>query len=345
MQKKSVCLVGLGSIGLTHLKQLSGYFHDFIIIDRNIEVSKRIEQVLGKQKFLFASEINEISPGKNISHAVISNWGPSHYETLCTLIDLGVKRFIIEKPITDSIAELVKIKKLKNQLSLQIFINFQWSYSSLFKTLETTRNKFKLGEMVSINVTGGAKCIATNGIHYLDLSNKLFNEKPIKTFSDLYNSHLNPRQSDFLFLGGSATWVYSKNKYLNINFSNGSRISPRMEIIFEFGMAVIEGDELSIVYLNKTSLDDYKSPTKTFYPSEKIYSGRAFTFPDNSDGLDKIYSKFTERNIKEDNFDSSFKSNLDFFAALLSSNKASSVKLPVKISRFSSLYYKKWKIS
>ena len=29
----------------------------------------------------------------------------------------------------------------------------------------------------------------------------------------------------------------------------------------------------------------------------------------------------------------------------MSSNKASSVKLPVKISRFSSLYYKKWKIS
>ena len=103
MQKKSVCLVGLGSIGLTHLKQLSGYFHDFIIIDKNIEVSKKIEQVLGKRKFLFASDINEISSGNNISHAVISNWGPSHYETLCTLIDLGVKRFIIEKTDKESV--------------------------------------------------------------------------------------------------------------------------------------------------------------------------------------------------------------------------------------------------
>jgi len=87
MQKKSVCLVGLGSIGLTHLNQLSGYFHEFIIIDKNIEVSKRVEQVLGARKFLFASDINEISPGKHITHAVISNWGPSHYETLCTLIN------------------------------------------------------------------------------------------------------------------------------------------------------------------------------------------------------------------------------------------------------------------
>lgn len=345
MQKKSVCLVGLGSIGLTHLKQLSTYFNDFIIIDRNIEVSKKIEQVLGKRKFLFASDINEISPGKNISHAVISNWGPSHYETLCILIDLGVKRFIIEKPITDSIAELVKIKKLKNQLSLQIFINFQWSYSSLFKKLETTKNKFKLGEMVSINVTGGAKCIATNGIHYLDLSNKLFNEKPIKTFSDLYHSHLNPRQSDFLFLGGSATWVYSKNKYLNINFSNGSRISPRMEIIFEFGMAVIEGDELSIVYINKTSLDDYKSPTKTFYPSKTAFSGRAFTYLDGTDGLNKIHEKFSSNQILKDNFNESYDSTLDFFATLISSHKGSSVDLPLRLPRYSRFYLKKWNIS
>ena len=345
MQKKSVCLVGLGSIGLTHLKQLSGYFHDFIIIDKNIEVSKKIEQVLGKRKYLFASEINEISPGKNISHAVISNWGPSHYETLCTLINLGVKRFIIEKPITDSIAELFKIKKLKNQLGLQIFINFQWSYSSLFKKLEVIRNKFKLGEMVSINVTGGAKCIATNGIHYLDLSNKLFNEKPIKTFSDLYNSHLNPRQSDFLFLGGSATWVYSKNKYLNINFSNGSRISPRMEIIFEFGIAVIEGEELSISYINKTSLDDYKSPTKTFYPSKIAFSGRAFTYSDGTDGLNKIHAKFSSNQILRDNFNESYNSTLDFFATLISSHKGSSVELPLRLSRYSRFYFKKWNIS
>ena len=345
MQKKSVCLVGLGSMGLTHLKQLSSYFHDFIIIDKNIDVIKRIKPVLGEQKFFFASDIREINPGKHITHAVISNWGPSHYETLCTLIDLGVKRFIIEKPITDSIAELVKIKKLKNQLSLQIFINFQWSYSSLFKTLEATSNKFNLGEMVSINVTGGAKCIATNGIHYLDLSNKLFNEKPIKTFSDLYNSHLNPRQSDFLFLGGSATWLYSKNKYLNINFSNGSRISPRMEIIFEFGMAVIEGDELSINYINKTSLVDYKSPTKTFYPSKTAFSGRAFTYSNGTDGLNKIHAKFSSNRILKDNFNESYNSTLDFFAALISSHKGCSVELPLKLPRFSRFYFKKWKIS
>lgn len=345
MQNESVCLVGLGSIGLTHLKQLSNHFHDFIIIDKNIEASKRIEQVLGKRKFLFTTDINEISPGKHISHGVISNWGPSHYETFRKLVNLGTSRFIIEKPVTDSIAELVKIKKLKNQLSLQIFINFQWSYSALFKTLEAVSNKFKLGGIVSINVTGGAKCIATNGIHYLDLANKLFNEKPIKTFSILSNSYINPRQSDFLFLGGNATWLYGKNKYLNINFSNNSRISPRMEIIFELGIAVIEGDKLCVNYIDKTSLVDYKSQTKTFYPSKIAFSGRAFTYSDGTDGINKIHAKFSSNQIVKDNFDESFNSTLDFFATLISSEKNSPVELPLNLPRYPKFYFKKWNIS
>ena len=345
MSKNQIVLVGLGSIGSTHLKHISKLFSDIIIVDRDSGVAKKAEKILGSKNYLFLNSVSDIPFSKYLNHAVIANWGPDHFKTLHALHELGIKRYIIEKPITDSISDLIKLRKIRDKSNLQIFVNFQWGYSPLNQTLLSVQKKSNIGDLLTVNVTGGAKCIATNGIHYLDLANKLFKDNPIETMSNMYNSELNPRQDKFLFLGGAATWVYGKNRYLNISFSNESRISPKMELIFNYGFGIIEGDELSIYRIENESISKNKSPTKTFYPTEKIYSGRAFTFPDNSDGLDKIYSKFTERNIKEDNFDSSFKSNLDFFAALLSSNKASSVKLPVKISRFSSLYYKKWKIS
>ena len=345
MDKKQIVLVGLGSIGSTHLKHISKLFRDIIIVDRDPGVSKKAEKILGSQNYQFLNNIDDVPFSKYLNHAVIANWGPDHFKTFHALHKLGINRYIIEKPITDSISDLIKLKKIRDKSNLQIFINFQWSYSPLNQTLSSVQKQSKIGELLTVNVTGGAKCIATNGIHYLDLANKLFKDNPIGTITNLYNSELNPRQGKFLFLGGAATWIYGKNRYLNISFSNGSRISPKLELIFNYGLGIIEGDKLSIYRIENESMAKNKSPIKTFYPIEKIYSGRAFTFPDNSDGLDKIYSKFSEHNIKKDNFDSSFKSNLDFFAALLSSNKASSVKLPLKISRFSSTYYKKWRIS
>ena len=169
-----------------------------------------------------------------------------------------------------------------------------------------------------INVTGGAKCIATNGIHYLDLANSLFSSNPIQVISNLYNSEINPRRKDFLFLGGTASWEYSDSRYLNINFSNQSRISPSMEMIFEFGVGTIKGNDLVIERLDNKSLLKYRSITKTFYPSKEVFNGKAFTFSDNTDGLSSIYKKFINSNSSEDNFEDSFNSTLDFFGALVS---------------------------
>jgi len=73
-------------------------------------------------------------------------------------------------------------------------------------------------------------------------------------------------------------------------------------------MAVVEGDELSVVYINKTSLDNYKSPTKTFYPSKTAFSGRAFTYSDGTDGLNRIHAKFSSNQILKDNFNESYNS-------------------------------------
>ena len=101
----------------------------------------------------------------------------------------------------------------------------------------------------------------------------------------------------------------------------------------------------AVIYINKTSLVDNKSPTKTFYPSKTAFSGRAFTYSDGTDGLNKIHAKFSSNQILKDNFNESYNSTLDFFAALISSHKGSSVELPLRLPRYSRFYLKKWNIS
>jgi len=345
MSKKNICLVGLGSIGLTHLGHISNKFNNILIIDKNIEVAEKAEKLLGSKRFYFTTNLKNINRDFELDYAVIANWGPDHFKTLESLQYLGIKNYIIEKPITDSIEDLFKIKQLREKNSLRIFVNFQWSYSPLFNTIKKINIKHKLGRLVTINVTGGAKCIATNGIHYLDLANSLFSASPIQVISSLYNSEINPRRKDFLFLGGSASWEYSDNRYLNINFSNESRISPSMEMIFEFGAGTIKGDNLVIERLDDKSLLKYRSITKTFYPSKRVYNGKAFTFADGTDGLSFIYEKLIKSNRSEDNFEDSFNSTLDFFGALVSNEKKRKISLPLKSSKFSYVYSKKWGIS
>lgn len=345
MSKKNICLVGLGSIGLTHLEHISNKFNDILIIDKDIEVVEKAEKLLGSKKFYFATNIKNINKELGLNYAVIANWGPDHFKTLEFLQYLGIKNYIIEKPITDSIADLLKIKRLRDKNSLKIFVNFQWTNSPLLDIIKKVNVKFKLGRLVIVNVTGGAKCIATNGIHYLDLANRLFSSNPIQVISNLYNSEINPRRKDFLFLGGAASWEYLGDRYLNINFSNQSRISPSMEMIFEFGVGTIKGNNLVIERLDNKSLLKYPSITKTFYPSKVVYNGRAFTFSDNTDGLSLIYKKFIKSNRNEDNFEDSFNSTLDFFGALVSNEKKRKISLQLKYSKFSHIYNKKWGIS
>lgn len=345
MTAKSICLVGLGSIGMTHLKHISKSFEHIIIVDKNKEAILKVGESFKQNKIDFFTEITSLREYKKLNHAVISNWGPDHFETFNYLQSIGIKNYIIEKPITDSVKELYRLKECRNRNNLRIFINFQWSHSALVKNLENTTKRLKLGRLVGINISGGAKCIATNGIHYLDLANYLFSDSPIEVFSNLYNSEINPRNSKFLFLGGIATWKYSYNRYLNISFSNESRLSPTMEMVYEFGNGTIQGDSLVFKKISEKNLKKFKSKTKTFYPPKKSYNYRAFTFPDGSDGQILIYKKFTNYKAFNDNFEHSFNSSLDFFAALVSNRKGKKLSLPLKLSKLSREYNFKWEIS
>ena len=312
-----VLLVGAGSIGRYHLKYLSVIFKEIYILDTNLEIIEKINSDLKIRIVKIFHSFSEIDDFEIFELAVISNLGPDHYVTFINLVEKGVKNFFLEKPLADSLLEIDLIRKAKEKYDLRIETHFQWSESFLFEQISNCQNTHNLGPVDYINVTGGAKCIATNGIHYLAMANILFGENPLSTFAVLNSEPINPRRQDLKFLGGISTWLYKKNKLLTILFSNTNRNSPRVEVFFLNGRAEIVGDNLKIWKITEDNLQKFNSITRTFYADQLIFSGEAYNFQDGTNGTNKIYGRII-KNEGHDNFEHGAQASEQLIKSLIS---------------------------
>ena len=113
---------------------------------------------------------------------------------------------------------------------MQICVNFNVScYASepkavnlefsLLEILNLQSNLF-IGKPKLIVVSGGVKCLATVGIHYVDLANILFKNRPVKVNANLNNDFINPRNASLSFYEGVFSFSYPGNRILSITYSN-----------------------------------------------------------------------------------------------------------------------------
>jgi hypothetical protein len=286
-----VLLIGHGSIGKFHVDRLTNLVKNVDVVEPLSSNRTQRNPQLDKCEIRFYSEIAKLPANRVYEFAVIANWGPDHVKTMLSLLDRGVTKFLVEKPLCDSLYDLRIIEGLVLEKKIEIISHYQWSYSFLPKIIEKTTLEYNLGKTISIVVSGGAKCLVTNGIHYLALAEVLFNEAPIASSIIYDNEAINPRSDKFVFLEGNATWKYPNSKYLSINFFNKSHMSIICIINFEFGYGMIQGENMDIYEIPVDKRDQITSPTKTANATKLIYSGPAFTHPDGRDGSDVIYSK------------------------------------------------------
>jgi predicted dehydrogenase len=336
-------LIGLGSIGKAHLIHLYRYFQTIHIIDVNTEVFKNDIIDTRKTKLYSSFEafsIENVTPDL----CVIANWGPDHFQCFESLEKIGCKKFIIEKPLVSSLEDLDKIKNLKSEKNLEIFMNTPWIYSPIKSRLSEIQRDFSLGKILNLSVTGGAKCLVTNGIHYLALTIHLFEESPQFVWGKCKSSTINPRSKSFLFLEGTFNFDFGNMKFLNINFSNSSKIQAHFNIIFENGIGILDGDNLKILRnkIVNSTLDE--SPTRTHYPSEVLFDENPFKDGDGKDGMHKIYENILDSK-HGDGFDNAYLTMKAIFLSLISNEKNS---MPLDYNYYkaeSSLSSKNWMIS
>lgn len=293
-------LVGLGSIGKRHLEKLCDFFEEVVVVDVNPLTKKYLDSNYPTRNISFFNSIDELPQMKSYILSVIANWGPDHFQTFISLRQLQIKQFIIEKPMVSRISDFLEIRKALREENLKIAVNMPWIYSNFRHKIEEIQRQFEIGTLANISVSGGAKCLATNGIHYLGLASSLFRTNPIRVNSILSSEKINPRSAKLDFLEGVASWKFADEKYLQINFSNRSNLQALMILNFQFGRIIVESQTASLYQITKEDRASIDKPTRTFYPTDHVLTFNPFIDDAKNDGMDNLYNLFlSEDTMKE----------------------------------------------
>lgn len=332
-------LIGFGSIGRRHLRELSMRSDEVIVYDLKNNFPEIIEEV---RNAIFYSDWDFLSSEqKNIDFAVISTWGPNHLQQLRNLEILGVKSVLIEKPLASSLQDIEEIEQISKRSQMRLFENFHFRYSFFKSAIRELEHKFQLGNLIQINISGGAKCIATTGIHYLDLCEWILDSRPEYVFSDLNYAYINPRSSTLRIYDGFAKWDYPSGASLTMNFTNQSYADAVIEILWKNAKAYFDGSELTLFGPEDFPYFDSQTTARVKQFTRKLSTVDAVLGESKNDGMTNLYNAFfsqTEsyRNIRPGS------STKDLIASLISSEK----KMKIQLGEFLEEYRETdWKIS
>ena len=342
MEIQEAILVGVGSVGKTHLQHLTHRFDKVTLIDPKIEDIKKVFETQIGTHIEFKKSIKEISSVNRSTLVVIANWGPNHYEVFKYFTKLGIKKFLIEKPVVDSLKDMSSMKKYQEKYRLQVITHIPILNAKFTKYLEM--NEKTIGKPIAINIFGGAKCIATNGVHYIALANKLFSNRPIEVGGYMHSDPINPRKIDLKYYEGGVFWRYPEKRQLCINFSNSSQVNLKIEILYRHAKAEIYDNTFKLTKITDTEIENLIKPSVTRYPTEIVFEGEAYVDKIHNNGTAELYNLLQEKDSC-DAIDYGFGATEDLIYSLIANRERKQINLPLRnTTKF--FYYKvKWNIS
>jgi hypothetical protein len=315
----SAILFGCGSIGKRHLNNLETHFEKIVVIDSSNSVKKYIEEKNNPAIHLIPHidnlQINEIAKSELV---VIATYGPDHLVHMNFFAEKGAKKIIVEKPLTDSIEELEKLERIVINNDIIAYCHFPWDVSTFLDSLEKLQKNYHLGPLISSNLIAGAKCLATTGIHYLNLINKINKKSPLSVFASILDSRINPRGKQFSYLEGTIEWVYDDNFRFLLNMNNRISLNPNWQFFWE--EALLTGDPLSDSREFKLYAREKRrsnSPIVHTLPASEFLGNYEMLESQNL-LIQRFYEQVLNNSLKS-NLKESINANRDLLAALLSS--------------------------
>jgi predicted dehydrogenase len=283
-------LIGCGSVGKRHLAKLVELDQSLWVIDpsedaRNYAISK---SNLVLQTYNSLDEFMDGNNDANINSVIIANWGPDHFATIDKVRKLQPRKILIEKPVASKLSDLYKIKNLLPIAKESNFVNFHIRFDSGFEKLVEICDETFLGIPLVINVIGGAKCISTTGIHWLDFSNQILKSKWKNINSIIEADRINPRSPDLNFLQGYSQIVYENGSSVSINFTNKSYMDTQLTLIWKSAKGVLVNGEL-IIYGPSEELKMDRPINRTIFFDKEIMRIQFF-----KDGFENLYDEYNK---------------------------------------------------
>ena len=341
---ESAIIIGLGSIGKAHLGRIIGLAKIVYVVDPSVEVRAYIANHQQIDRLTYLSSLNEFPVGIQIDFAIISNWGPDHFKTFSELSALGVKKFLIEKPLVTKINDFLSIRDTFANSELFVGVNMPWLEDGLKNQIFGLRDKHSLGPITNISISGGAKCLSTIGIHYIGLACLLFERDPIKVTALIDSKRINPRSLNLEYLAGTASWIFGPEKYLQICFSNSSHLQATAIVNFQFGRMQIDGTNLKILSLTQLDRNNIDKPTRTFYPTEVDIQSSELLGGNAIHGTDVLVASILEE-VHPSSLSIAIKSTEALLAMLISSKEERAITIPIIDDLTSKYMDHEWNVS
>lgn len=295
-------VLGYGSIGRRHARALASRGHALAIVNRRSEV--RAQAKADHPAALVAESVEELDRlgfQWDSAVAVIATWGPGHAEHLCQLANRGVRRVLCEKPMATSVADARAMVITGGALDYA-GCNHTLRFARLAGAVNALAGAHRLGEPVALVVQGGAACLVTNGIHWLDFGTQLFGAAPVSVTSTAMGAPINPRSPELSLFGGTAVWSYPGDRETVVTFSNGASLVPSARVLYrdaamELGYVGVGADSVLHVRLDTRepeAIARFPQVTRTGPVSVRRFEGPvpgALTF---NEGLDVAVAELAE---------------------------------------------------
>lgn len=340
-----VVIIGYGSIGRKHAHFLEPLCKTLILVDPNFAKSNAINGTTPFQNVETYGDISQVPYNFEFNDVIIiANWGPDHLSTLESVAHKGANQIVLEKPCADSLQELDEIWQLNKNYKLKIAVNQGWYYTNLGSRINKLSTSLELGQVFSIWISGGARCLSTAGSHWVNLTNQIFNSNPLEINGHGSTQYINPRGTHLAYVEGVFSYLYPNNKRLSISLTNLSSISGKIYILWKNAAGTL--DEEDIVIKKRKSGEVMSQTTRYGQPSETVFNGLVpFESLNSYTQMQGLYDSF--KNLSPDGHSKNLKRHLDSTRTILLSLVSSESR---KIIEFKSpiepeFYNKKYLIS
>lgn len=341
MANTTALLVGCGSIGKKHLQEMLALFDHVTVVDINEEALEWARNE-GAGKVSTATSLDDVIANFTpYDVATVANWGPDHVPTIRALQAKGQKNFVVEKPLSDSIADARDILAEVERAGGKLWINLTRRFSGLPDGILRVAAEHNLGELKGVTVTGGARCIATNGIHYLDLATVLFGASPISVTADLETQNINPRHESLAFYEGTVNYNYDGGKRFSCVFLNQSAVTENVRFYWRDaeGEMMPNGD-FALRIRNADEIATYPAVTRTGYAQQEVFRANLWLTPEGKTGMTALYETVKAGKAVGD---TGSRTAEDLLAALHASELGQRLSLPVDETKVD--IHRHWSIS
>jgi len=145
---KNILIIGLGSIGSRHLKIINQLRPEINVnlLRRKESKKNKLEKLANKIFFDIKEALKE-----NLDAVIISSPSSMHINQAINFIDLNIPIFI-EKPISNSLEDFLKFKKLAEKNNALVLVGYVLRYSKILNEFKTLITKNIIGKHIYIDI-------------------------------------------------------------------------------------------------------------------------------------------------------------------------------------------------